>query len=144
MPTSEKFIKSQLKMFVEHPRFPDEFGQKLLVQAFQEACETDADVRAVADHLNRTLEFAPVAANIFRAAEYLAQQKEALKDPPSPYSKPGEFDRSLADDMTEEAILRWKALAEKPGDAPHMKAKREVAKGILQHFYERHPERRQA
>jgi hypothetical protein len=142
MPTSEKFIKSQLKMFVEHPRFPDEFGQKLLVRAFEEACETDEDVRAIAEHLLRISEFAPLPANVYKAAEHLAQQRAALQDSPSPYARPGEHDGSLVDGMTEEDIMRWNEIAARPGDRPWQKANRELAKGILQTFYERHPERK--
>ena len=136
MAIERKAILERIRQFREHPRFPKERAAiDALVEAFEVACESEDVMNQIARHLVRTLQFAPVPANIFQAAELLAQQRQH-RGAPSPYDQPGDHVGSLTDGMTASDLARWKAAAE----SGSRQAIRDVAKGILDEYYRRHPQ----
>lgn len=138
-PIDPKFIRDQILRFQDLPQFPGPAGRRELVNAFQQACETEAHVVAIANHLFTTTRFCPVPADVHKTAEHLAQSRAHL-DTPSPFDEPGERDGKIGDQLSPEEVARWQALAMPAKDeTSRQKAKRLVAVAILENFYKSHP-----
>src|SRR5438105_1244773 len=127
----------------KYPDFPDPDGQEALIDAFREACDTDDDVQAVGDHLNRTLRFAPIPPDIHDAAALVYERRRNDEEPPTPKDSPGGT-INLAHDLPPKIQYKFEALARKYKDScRHFeKKKREAALGILEEFYKQRPDLR--
>jgi hypothetical protein len=123
--------------------FPDAEGQKALITAFEEACDTPEQVKEVGDHLERTLRFAPIPPDIHDAVELLNERKRYNQEPPRPKDSPGGA-INLAHDLPPHLQHKFEALARKYKDsARHFeKMKRQAALGFLEEFYKQRPDRR--
>lgn len=127
---SEAVVADQIRKFKNHPpKFPDKDGQEALTQAFEDACDSDAHVREVGEYLLKTEEFCPVPASIYRAAEFVAQQRKANQEVPSLYKTAGDEVWHLADGLTPADVAKWEHLAEHA----KTKAARELARAFVDH-----------
>ena len=129
MAANKALVRSQVLRFRSFPNFPDEAGQLVLIRAFSKACETDEQVRSVADHLENTVHFSPLPADIHEAAEAVANRNR-YQSTPTFHDTPGEFYGTLTDGMSEADAERWKQIAEN-GKTKHSRA---VAKAMVDRY----------
>jgi hypothetical protein len=126
---SKRFAAEQIRRFASHPNFPDPIGQADLLKAFESVCDRDEQVRDIADYLNRTLIFAPLPANVYQAAEALAEQRR-YDNGPRIFDEPGETGGWLTDAMTEEDYERWK----KKAASAKIEHVRDIAQAIVERY----------
>jgi hypothetical protein len=133
----------QLHRFENHPpKFPDEAGRLELLRAFEQVADTDAQVRDIIEELLRTCQFCPVPADIYAAADFIAERKRC-EGTPTPYDGPG-GDIDLSEHMEPELIAKFEQLARSLKDSRKRTdiAKRNTALGILEGVYRHNPSRR--
>ena len=78
---SKDFTYQQIQRFRSHRKFPGKEGQRELVIAFRRSCSSNEEVAKVIDHLIQFAEFAPVPADIHRAAQQILRSCKDIVSP---------------------------------------------------------------